>query len=736
VRLPGWTCFGALGPRIPAALVGLGLLWAPAPALGAVTCSLAGTTLAVSLSTPEDAASVVRAGTEIEVRAGATEVNCGGTPTVDTVDTVTVTDPSLGTTTFTIDLSGGEFGPGATTGGEGASPEIEFQVDLGGQFPDRVVIVGTGGADNISFSGSGINLNAVEAPAVDADVTAAGVEEFEVRAGADADTVTGVPPIGSAFGGRMILHGEAGADVLTGGVGPDALFGGGGTDVLAGAAGTDRLSGEDDPDTIEGGAEADDLFGNAGSDDLVGQSGDDRLDGGSGADVEDGGEGADAFDQGPTANGGDTLAGGNGFDIGAYDLRTGNLTIEIGAPAGDGEPGEGDVVEGDVEAVLGGSGDDALTGADVVDNILRGGPGADVVDGSTGDDTIDGDAGDDALSGGGGEDLVSFFGAPAVTVNLATGTATGDGSDSLTGFENAEGGGHGDALIGSSGVNMLNGRAGGDALAGGDQDDDLQGGDGNDSLAGDSGNDRLRGNGGSDTVSYVSSAGPVIVDLRSGTGTGQGSDVLQGIENATGGASDDAIAGTDQRNVLTGGGGNDSMFGLHGDDDLRGSSGSDAVDGGGGGDTIAGGDGGDILSGATGSDVFLEGEQAGPNGPDIIGGGSGRDLVSYAGRRNGVRVSVGGRGADGQKREGDQVGADVEKVRGTRGRDVLAGNGKRNILIGADGNDLLQGRGGIDRLQGGAGHDRLDGGPSSDVCRGGGGRDVLRNCGKERRRPR
>jgi Ca2+-binding RTX toxin-like protein len=734
VRLPVWTCFGALGPRLPAVLVGLALLWAPSPAAGAVTCSLVGVTLSINMSAPEDAVSVMRAGSEIGVRAGSVEVNCGGAATVDTVDTVIVTDPSIGTTTFTIDLSGGPFEPGATTGGEGASPEIEFQVDLGGQFPDRVVLVGTGGADHFSFSGSGINLNAVEPPAIDADVTASGVEEFEVRGGADADTVTGVPPIGAAFGGRMILHGEAGADVLTGGVGPDEVFGGGGADALAGAAGADRLSGEDDPDTIEGGAEADDLFGDAGSDDLVGQSGDDRLDGGSGADVEDGGEGADAFDQGPTANGGDTLRGGNGFDVGAYDLRSGNLTVQVGAAGGDGEAGEGDMVEGDVEAVLGGSGHDVLTGADGADNVLRGGPGADAVDGGTGADTIDGDAGDDTLSGGGGEDLVSFFGAPAVTVNLATGTASGEGSDTLAGFENAEGGGHGDALIGTLGVNALNGRAGSDALSGGDQNDELQGGDGNDSLAGDTGNDQLRGNGGSDTASYAGSAGPVIIDLRSGTGTGQGSDTLHGIENATGGASNDAIAGTDQGNVLNGGGGNDSIFGLHGDDDLRGSSGTDAVDGGGGGDTLAGGDGGDILSGATGSDLFLEGEQAGPNGPDVIGGGSGRDLVSYAGRRNGVRVSLGTQGPDGQRREADQVGADVEKVRGTRGRDVLEGNGRKNVLIGADGNDLLRGRGGVDRLRGGAGQDRLDGGPSNDVCQGGGGRDVLRNCGRERRR--
>jgi Ca2+-binding RTX toxin-like protein len=717
VRLPVRTVFGTPGPRIVAALIGLAQVGLPSPVAGAVTCSLSGATLFVSLSAPEDAASVVRVGSEIEVRAESIEVSCGGAPTVDTVDSVNVTDTSIGTTTFTIDLSGGAFEPGVTTGGEGTSPEIEFHVDLGAQFPDRLTVVGSGGDDDLSFSGAGINLNGLEPPTVDPDVTASGVEDFEVRGGPGADTVTGTPLIGQPFGAKMILRGEEGVDDLTGGAGPDELFGGDGADVLDGASGADGVSGDSDDDIIEGGSGADDLFGGGGTDALEGQAGQDRLDGGDGVDAEDGGADNDVFDQGPASNGGDTLHGGTGFDLGAYDLRQASLAIAVGVPGSDGEAGEGDVVEGDVEAVLGGAGDDTLTGADVVDNVLRGGPGADVIDGGTGDDTVDGDAGGDVLSGGGGQDTVSFFGAPAVIVNLASGTATGEGNDTLSGFFHAEGGAHGDALIGSASANLLTGRGG------------------NDTLAGEAGNDQLRGNGGADTVSYAASVISVSVNLASGTAVGQGSDGLVGIENATGGAAADSLVGNLQPNALVGGGGNDSIVGADGADDLRGQAGQDAVQGENGSDTIAGGDGNDTLAGSGGADVFLEGEQRAANGADGIAGGMGRDLVTYAGRRNGVRVSVGAAKGDGQKGEGDSVGRDAENVRGTKGRDVLVGNGKKNTLIGAAGNDLLQGRGGTDRLLGGAGDDRLDGGPSTDVCRGGGGRNVLKDCGKRRGRP-
>ncbi|HEX2026115.1 MAG TPA: hypothetical protein VHH92_06940, partial [Actinomycetota bacterium] len=58
-------------PRAAAVVTALAVAGLPAaPAAAAVTCSVAGTTLSVTLSEAEDAASIVRVGPELEVRAG------------------------------------------------------------------------------------------------------------------------------------------------------------------------------------------------------------------------------------------------------------------------------------------------------------------------------------------------------------------------------------------------------------------------------------------------------------------------------------------------------------------------------------------------------------------------------------------------------------------------------------------------------------------------------------------
>jgi Ca2+-binding RTX toxin-like protein len=709
------------------------------PAGAAVTCVFSGTTVQVTLGAPEDAASVVResGGDEILVRAGGAAVPCGGTPTVDKVDAIVVVDASPGTTGFTIDLSGGPFAPGAFDEGGVAdtTDEIEFHVDLGGGFPDRVTIAGSSGADDIVFSGAAANLNDGSEPAAtrDFDVTTFGVEEHAVTAEAGNDIVTGQDPLLTPFGSKLILSGDAGTDVLTGGTAADDLFGGPDGDDLEGGSAADSLHGDAGPDGLAGGEGNDRLLGGGDADDLDGGSGGDRLDGGGGADLEAGGLGDDVFDQGPDANGGDAIDGGTGFDLVAYDLRSLPLRVTVGVGVDDGQvaPAEGDDIGPDIEAVLGGDDADDMTG-DAQNNVLRGGSGSDEIDGAGGHDTVDGDPGNDVLTGGAGVDTVSFFGGPAVTANLATGSATGDGTDALSGFENAEGGAHADTFFGTSAANVLTGRGGGDSLLGGDGSDDLHGGEGNDTIAGEPGDDLVKGNGGSDTASFAGSPAPVAVSLGGGTATGEGSDTLTGIENALGGPAGDSLAGNDQPNVLVGGGGRDSISGLGGNDDLRGSPGDDFLDAGPGHDVLAGGDGNDALTGSSGADRFLESEQKGANGADSMTGGPGQDVVTYAGRKGRVEVTIGSRARDGQRGERDQVGGDVEEVRGTSSGDVLIGNGRKNVLSGGAGGDNLKGRGGRDRLVGGSGNDRIDGGPQPDVCKGGGGRDVLRNCGRGR----
>lgn len=188
----------------------------------------------------------------------------------------------------------------------------------------------------------------------------------------------------------------------------------------------------------------------------------------------------------------------------------------------------------------GGAGDDHIHGGRGADHLhgggghdgLDGGEGDDDLDGGLGDDDLAGGAGDDHLDGGAGEDTAHFDdAAKAVTVDLTTGRATGDGTDTLTNIEDVVGSRHGDRLTGNAGRNELHGGNGNDVASGGRGDDALHGDAGNDVLNGGAGDDRLSGGTGADKLHG-----------------GDGKDVLEGG------------AGTD---TLTGGGGIDSFVFAH-----------------------------------------------------------------------------------------------------------------------------------------------------------------------------
>jgi Ca2+-binding RTX toxin-like protein len=98
---------------------------------------------------------------------------------------------------------------------------------------------------------------------------------------------------------------------------------------------------------------------------------------------------------------------------------------------------------------------------------------------------LEGAAGADVITGGDGSDTASYAGSAAgVTVNLATGAASGGDAegDTLSGVENLFGSAQNDALTGDAGANTLSGGAGDDVLAGGAGADTLKGGAGNDSF--------------------------------------------------------------------------------------------------------------------------------------------------------------------------------------------------------------------------------------------------------------
>jgi Ca2+-binding RTX toxin-like protein len=202
---------------------------------------------------------------------------------------------------------------------------------------------------------------------------------------------------------------------------------------------------------------------------------------------------------------------------------------------------------------------------------------------------------------------------------------------------------------------------------------------------------------------------------------------------------------------------------------LRGGDGDDRIDGGANFyeqiEYLFGGAGDDVLRGREGSDIL----NGGPGG-DLMGGGTSCDLelasicfthndtVTYAGRVNRVRADADIDAAeDGERGEGDTIIADVERIVGGKGNDVLGGittnyfifdptaprpligmklEGRagddvlqgtrgRDSIRGGSGNDLIRGKGRGDELSAGGGNDRLIGGPGRDRLRAGEGQDRL-----------
>lgn len=410
--------------------------------------------------------------------------------------------------------------------------------------------------------------------------------------------------------------------------------------------------------------------------------------------------------------------------------------------------------------IVGTTGDDVLVGTpgpDVICGLgghdqLSGLGGNDILRGGDGKDFIKGGDGDDVFDGGLGADWADYSGVSGptgVTVNLSSGTATGQGNDTLVsieaviGSDNADtitggpedntilggpgddvlnGGGGNDTadysgaikgvtvsltaqgpqatgqgvdtltafehLIGSDHDDVLTGDGGANRLDGGDGNDTLVGGGGDDVLVGGRGNDVMDGGEGEDVADYSGADGGVTVDL-SITGAqntgGAGTDRLTGIEHLIGSAFADRLIGNGGANTLTGG------------------AGDDALEGGGGKDLLRGGDGNDVLAGGQGDDRLF-----GEAGDDVLSGGDGNDELR------------GGPGAD--RLNGD---AGDDQLFGESGGDVAAGGAGNDLLVGDDGPDVLSGGGGNDVIRGGASGDRLNGGAGNDRLFGQAGRDTI-----------
>jgi Ca2+-binding RTX toxin-like protein len=158
------------------------------------------------------------------------------------------------------------------------------------------------------------------------------------------------------------------------------------------------------------------------------------------------------------------------------------------------------------------------------------------------------------------------------------------------------------------------------------------------------------------------------------------------------------------------------------------------VFGGNGNDTLRGGNGDDTLHGGNGNDTFTTGALA--DGNDTVLGDAGTDLADYAARTGAVTVTIddlandgrnGENGENGQAGETDNIGTDVETVKGGLGDDVLGGGPGNETVFGGPGDDTISGGDGNDVLNGEAGNDTFDEGalPSgADVLNGGAGIDT------------
>ena len=408
----------------------------------------------------------------------------------------------------------------------------------------------------------------------------------------------------------------------------------------------DINAGDDADDVDASGSDGDNVVinGDGGDDTLVGGAGDDQLDGGTGDDTLDGRGGADNF------------AGGTGVDTADYSLRTNDLDVSIDGAADDGELGEGDNVNLDVENVLGGSGDDTIAGSDF-DNLLVGNDGEDLIFGEGGDDELRGNNGDDEIHGG-------------------------DGADDITG------GNDDDDLFGDAGDDSIAGNDGDDDLIGGDGADDMLGGDGFDVMLGDDGVITA-------TATLIPESPAAVLRTATLASTGTGNDTMSG------GADDDFMYGQGGNDGMTGDGGDDAMEGNGGADTMAGNDGDDDMVG--GSSSAGAADGGDSMTGGTGHDVML-----GDNGRIV------RVVLLPANAydRYDAGVPAGtGEGLENGAPKRDVFLLDLDRI---GGNDVMAGEAGDDVMHGGLGNDLMTGGDGHDDMFGELGADTMDGGAGDD----------------------
>ncbi len=397
--------------------------------------------------------------------------------------------------------------------------------------------------------------------------------------------------------GADVFFGGANADVFNGMPGPFGQFDPGSDTVDYSHAAGPVTASLSNPASNTGAAAGDiyisieNLRGTAFNDTLTGDGNNNVIEGGAGDDVLDGG-------------------GVGGNDTASYEHATAGVTVSLMVSGPQNTIGAGTDTLSNFQNLRGSSFADRLTGNG--NSVLEGGPGNDILIGAVG-----------------GNDTATYQHATAgVTVDLATGIATGNasvGSDTLIGVSSVQGSNFNDTLVGD-GLNNI-----------------IFGNDGNDIINGGGGNDTLTGGSGADTFVYANGGGAdTITDFDSTQDITQGDKIdvsgVSGIFTLADIQSHAAQQGSNT--VITFSPGNSitlqnvALGSLVASDFVFATAGI-TLSGDANNNTLVGTANADVLNGLAGNDRLQ-----GLAGNDLLDGGLGFDRAVYADATGGITVNV------------------------------------------------------------------------------------------------